>query len=1544
MRAPAGIRSVLRSATAWAALGAVLAGQAATRPARAQEQEAESLVSFPFQQAAQDMLEQLEGRRNALTALQNESARRDGWEKLARDYDALLRRFPESFARRGETYVGLREEVLRALAALPAEGKAAYRRAHDDEARILFDRAMRAGDPSPLLELLRAHPLSTLAPAALEWLGDHELERGRADLALLHYDQFLTSFAGEPSAAPRARAVEARAALAAALSGASGRLLQLAEAAGRPAANGEAADPALAALAREIAAAAAREDISLAGGEGAYAGPRGNPAGSGTAMASPGIAPRVWSYDPAPVRTQAPAFNRSMPFGNTFFPGVAPPAIQPSAAGGTVYFQDGPAVFALNAFNGGERWRRVEPFRSGGRYEDRDPRQACEVVAAENVVYATVDTPVERPPDYFSIFLVRLSHPRRRLVALDGDSGDLLWQAGGPDDPRPALRGLSFNSAPVVWGGAVYAPAVLTESDTRVFMCAFDARSGALRRRLFLCSGQQEVNMFGWPMREVFPSALVCAEGVIGVNTNLGAVAALDARTLDLLWARKYESAPVVGARDLSPVLRVDTFANCPPLIAGGVFVVAPTDCEACLAFKVATGELLWRLPRDVALPPDRARGVPADEPGATMRADLRYLAGVSAEGRVFLAGNGLIAVGLFSGKRVDGVALSAPVRGRPALTADGLYVSTPVEVARYDARNLSHKIEAVETAAAGVGGAVNLTVYDHMLLASGDAGVSAHYFDGGLIDLAQKGIARAPGDAAPWLNFGHLLAQKRRWDDAGKALSRAADLAGGDPSPRGRAVLGQARAALFNLAVARANEATVAAAAATERPAREAAYRQAAAALDGAVPYAASAGDRAALLLRKLDIFRSLARARRAEQAEAAEFDAQVGALAQALRCDHRDLRATFPEYGEVRVGLYVEVTLAADAREAGRPAEAVDHYQSVIADYPADRLGGAPRAGVFATAAIEAIVAQHGREAYAPHEAKARALIDDAVRAGADAGLRLAIERYPNSRAAAEAVVALAEMEIDQGRAAPAARRLVEFLRDQPDAHPLRARASWALFRAYDRRGALAAATLCLAEMERRAATAPAPVLLPLAGGKNADLATLVAEARRRPELSPAPPDSAEAPEMDDAPRELWRGEFGQGAFPQALPIGGPPPAGAGEEILVSAAAELLCRRASDNTALWQHHGFGSRVLEAHYFGGGLLVLARERLALLAAGGAAERWAATFPDDEIQAVAFHGGVIAVLAAPAGGRGGVRLAMLDAFTGESMWSAALPGARAQQAPLMTDRSVAVVLDSPRQVVAFDLLTSRETLRVLANPARGWMRPPMIAGGRYAILASQDDVQAWDLHEARQAWSRPAAPPAGGYGPLVEGDERGLFLFFHATPAARIISLDPATGRERWNAALPVGRGMRGMSARGGDLYLLWAVASGPGAFQQGITRYTAAGAQPVFDQALAQGRESLYYRPPLFARGRLLLLSQEVEPAPPAEAGGMRRVIFSLHVLDARTGASRFSTEVDRAAGAMAVLAVAGKKAVVTVGSRVIVYGASPPAAPAPAAAEPGK
>lgn len=734
----------------------------------------------------------------------------------------------------------------------------------------------------------------------------------------------------------------------------------------------------------------------------------------------------------------------------------------PCAVGRSLVVSDGFSVESRDLLSGRLQWRFPDadlPARRLGivRPDEGvlDGRTNVDVAfapcAADGIVYATVEVEDRAfTPRRLHMIDITTYRPRRMLVALDAGTGALRWSMGATLDDARALEDLSVGGGPVVADGLVVVMGVRFLKRWEARLVAFDARTGRLVWQRKVVTSQQELNLFGEPVKEMWAGTPAVADGTVYAPTGLGVFVAADLRTGDVRWLSSYETIPIqrVELWYETPI-RLTRWGPSPTVVRGDLVLVAPAESEHLLCFHRDDGRLAWRWA--------------AEQDG---RPDVDHFLGVvpgGAEGLAIVTGTGLRALDLATGNPVWGNRFSANarVRGRGALSGTRVYVPTTEGL---DAFSLAGQGRLVAPSpmpwpAGAQPGNVLLT--PRVLVVSGGQGladefnrpaapVQAFFAPDDIEREIASRRAAAPDDPGPAIESGDLWRLVGRDGRSQTAYEEARALAAASDDA---IALEHAREGLYLLERDRGDAAVVAKRGADARAAYEA-----------ALGLARSPAERVAIRLR-LD--------RYLEEAgvEAARVRNLVGLIAEA-----GDERAVFdPREGPVPARAAARFRLADLHRSAARVADAVDVLQDVLREDREARFRADPAAD-RAERWIGTILAQTGPGAYRRHELEAARRLEEAAQGDDPAPFEAILREFPNARAVPSALLGLASRQLAAARAEAAAETLARFLSTYPE-HDEAARATALLIRAFADAGSPGRARAALGRLERRFADTPFP-----------------------------------------------------------------------------------------------------------------------------------------------------------------------------------------------------------------------------------------------------------------------------------------------------------------------------------------------------------------------------------------------------------------------------------------------------------------------------------
>lgn len=613
------------------------------------------------------------------------------WDLAVDKYARVLREHPDSMTptpKQEKTWRSVRRHVFEQIAKFPEAGIAAYMAANDAVAKSLFEQAIKDGG-NGLERVVNDYFFTSIGDDAAVRLADACAEQGRLEDAL-HYWALAADLYPKPDVAmpPLLAKWGAACRRAGDVKGwekAKARLEALGDApltiSGKRVTSKEAVG-----IIEKVQPSRTRTDRGTDW-------PRigGNNSATRVSDSRSKNDVRLWSFpkwESAEELTQHLNQARQTRQPQVQVPFLhAYPAVSP---GGEVVIADGVSVWALSLEDGRELW--VSPGNS-----DAKAIFIQAMIGQPRVV--SMVAPVIADGRVYVNFLPRQvnmggNNAPTSLASFTLDKGDMRWTT----EPDPELQNVWFGSPPVVYGGRVYAAVTSSgQAAPTAELVVLDAETGKLIRKVFLCELRRtNPGWGGWTITE----APVLAEsgGILYINTNIGALAAVQAATSEVLWLTEYETATAKmppnrrwpqqlndrNGRGLSPIVIIDKRVC---FLAG--------DAENYMEYDARTGEKLLSIPA-------RPR-----KDGGTIGADtVRWFAGIRDE-RAWFQGAGYAFVIDLS--KIDRTAktpeanpnqltagmLQVRVSGRGFLTADRFYLPLDAGINVYDSKTFKLTFDA---------------------------------------------------------------------------------------------------------------------------------------------------------------------------------------------------------------------------------------------------------------------------------------------------------------------------------------------------------------------------------------------------------------------------------------------------------------------------------------------------------------------------------------------------------------------------------------------------------------------------------------------------------------------------------------------------------------------------------------------------------------------------------------------------------------------------------------------------------------------------------
>ncbi len=264
----------------------------------------------------------------------------------------------------------------------------------------------------------------------------------------------------------------------------------------------------------------------------------------------------------------------------------------PVISGDAVFFHNGQSIRAVRLSDGKPRWPIDAETDIGDIYP---PFKA---LALRPLLRPTVGVPrytmtidqgrlyALTGPSVLTLPEARLRPSPTRLVCLDIEEGEGLLKWFITDDER-LIDGWRMTGTPVAASGRLYVPVMRTAPQPEQAVACLSAEDGSMIWQQTVCQALAEPLagrvQLGHQLLSLSGDRVFC-------STDLGAIAALDARTGVIRWVVTYPSDPP------SPTERSEEsrFGLLPPLISEGRVIVKPNDSDRLMAIDVLTGAPVW--------------------------------------------------------------------------------------------------------------------------------------------------------------------------------------------------------------------------------------------------------------------------------------------------------------------------------------------------------------------------------------------------------------------------------------------------------------------------------------------------------------------------------------------------------------------------------------------------------------------------------------------------------------------------------------------------------------------------------------------------------------------------------------------------------------------------------------------------------------------------------------------------------------------------------------------------------------------------------------
>ncbi len=985
-----------------------------------------------------------------LVSAADASMARGDFGKAVPAYQRVLAEFPDSFVPAApDRMVSAAERVRDRIASFPPEARKLYEELYSSAARSRKEEALRTGDPAALAAVARLYPAAEGGLEAASEAARACFRNGEHARAARLYEH-LFRFAGADLARWAADAAIWSAALAktgkAPPSG--GIWLKLASGPGGLKVSHKGRQEALGSVMRKAAAkqkcvvpGIRASDWKAYGGSGS-----GDRAAEGDVLSLTRQAGRV--LPAIPMLQERFRYGDSVFMNDDYLRRIFRP-VQPVVSGGIVYVHTGIEFLALNMLKDLDLvWKYSSPHPASAFASEKfEPNAVYASTLHEGILYASMAVPYDstevRSKIWGGSITVIQDIPYRKLVALDAATGECLWTAGGRQHAVSQIDQLSFFGAPAADGRSIYAAGRLQTGSVSHYVAKLDALTGRPEWIAHVCTGQNELNMFGRMVRESFGSTVAIRDGSLYYCSNLGVVACIDADSGIRRWVVRYETVESQLFQDMVTRKLPPQWYSNPLAATEGVLIATPTDSPWFYAFDRHTGEVLWK----------KRNG--ARSAGENFAPGLFYFLGV-CDGKAVVSGRVVKAWSVADGKEAWSVDLSGVggqefSLGRGTVSQGLVYVPTNLGMWILDGRKGTRVAgQPWQRSDSPEGG--NLVLADGVLVSAGQRAVGTFFDIERIYRSVLDRIAAEPANPNLHLRAAAICVGSKtpRYPDAVRHLLEARRISG-----RRQPVEAEVKKGLFGCYMKEATERWK-----TSQIGQAAELFQKA--LEEAPDSESAVG--AHLWIIGLNEKKSNAKG--------------VEAALETLIRDYGALEYDFFQTENTRtgeltpVGLWARFALAEHMEKQKKPRQAVAIYQEIIAEFRGSKYRRSlsdqtAEADAAAAARIRYIVARAGSTVYEEFNKRAADLFQKGVAERDAALLKKVSELYPNSDSCPRSVVALAGLLLAQGRSAEALVVLKSFRESNP-ASPFTPQVLHTLVLAYEAENLLSVSKRILRQIE--------------------------------------------------------------------------------------------------------------------------------------------------------------------------------------------------------------------------------------------------------------------------------------------------------------------------------------------------------------------------------------------------------------------------------------------------------------------------------------------
>ena len=655
---------------------------------------------------------------------------RTDWPAAVEKMHQALVDFGHTVIDRGDgTFVSIEQFVNYEVARWPAEGLSAYREAVEPAAQRLLSEAMARLDVEALTILLGRYFSTETAIPAADTLAEIHLESGRPAQARMIYERLAKTHPDRErlkiewlSKLAICRALAGEVEAADALLEREGRLVQ------QHALEWKGGQSVTYSVVREIEAdALSAEPPAPQQSWPTYA---GDPSRTFTPRTDIVPTAPLWTFDNFSPSTLSGAdgYFQSSSYRTAYKRGKFL-ALQPAVDYGMVFFNDAVRVWALNLETGSLVWTtpHAAPENPGSAWADRSVPPFHSTTVFRKGVYAVLG---QRPTSYYGY---QPPIAQSLLVCLDATTGKQRWSAR-PGDHGEDPKEVEFEGPVVVDHSGVFLIARRRKAFgfEDAFLWKFD-HAGVLRWRTHLASGSTG----GFGFRRATLAIPTLIDGAVLVQTNLGAIASVNAYSGQINWICVYEAARQeqrnrwqnTGAHEVHPWQYNPMFP-----IPDRRLLALPLDSAEVLILDRIDGRIL--------------SGVPVAE-----LHNIRSVLGV-VDGRVYAQGDDLFSWDPGSGTVAWSQPLpESPIYGRAALSTSHIYLPCQSGLYTYPLHGGAPQAKPWDHTQEGG----NIVILPESILVAGNSRITSYGLRENVFARLQARMDENPRDAWAALNMAEV-------------------------------------------------------------------------------------------------------------------------------------------------------------------------------------------------------------------------------------------------------------------------------------------------------------------------------------------------------------------------------------------------------------------------------------------------------------------------------------------------------------------------------------------------------------------------------------------------------------------------------------------------------------------------------------------------------------------------------------------------------------------------------------------------------------------